>query len=186
LFGDDYILKISTATQNEISLGLYAYFYSRLIKTDPEPYTGKLAAAIAMELIGEPAKESHHEAFRVENSRRIREEIGSLIPENRLCEILSGAAYNIGYGRYVAKGGSRLFNTFLTFTRLEGRVLSRSDNDVMLKCRLELLKKDEAILRPIISLQKFSLWRCRNNPNEQEYYRIVNAFALENKVSEGA
>lgn len=178
MFGDSHVLNLAKTTQQEVSLALYALVCSRLIKSEEELFAGELAAAVAMFVLGNPATEPKHQLFREQNAARIEAEAKALSSDSQLCEILSGAAYNIGYGYYVASGGGRLMNRFLGFIRLEGNVNGASDSRLLFEMGSYLDRKDPAILRSIQSLKRLGIWRHRPyNPNEVEYYRAVHSLA---------
>jgi hypothetical protein len=116
-----------------------------------------------MFILDELTKEESQRQFWEQCTRRIQFEAKMLVKNDRVCEILSGAAYNIGYGRYVAAGGGRLISELLA------------------KMGKELSRLDPAILRPIHRLKELGLWRPRSDsPNELAYYQAVHSFAVEN------
>jgi hypothetical protein len=95
-----------------------------------------------------------------------------------LHELLSGAAYNIGYGRYITSGGGRLLNRYLGYMRMENSINNRFDAEQFTKMAVELESKHPHCLRAVASLKKLGIWLLRQyGPNELEYYRSVHAFA---------
>ena len=174
------ITQIGEETYKAATQGLYALVCRNLLETEPEGFAGELAAAVALFVWDDPPTDKRHIAFREEHQKRLETEMGkSYLHTPSMQEILSGAAYNIGYGRYVAAGGSRLFNKFLGYIRSDGIPnKSKSDWEVNTSLYKYLSDRSTAILRPITSLKRWSLWKPRSgNPNEQEYYRAVCAFA---------
>jgi len=176
MFGDSYILKVATNTQNEMVVGLSAFFLNRFRAIEQENIAFGLAAGISMFVFGEPPKEGQQK-FRHEYANRIESEARALETNLSLREVMSGAAYNMGYGSYVESGGGRLMNKYLNFFRLE----SQTSPDVRLlastESELDFRKKE--ILQPFRSLKALSLWIPRSyNPNELEYYRAVHSFAV--------
>jgi len=94
-------------------------------------------------------------------------------------ELLSGAAYNIGYGRYVAAGGGLVLNRYLGYLRsCNLPTKNASDWEANTALYAKLSKLSAGILRPIESLKRWSLWEPRpDNPNEEQYYQAICAFA---------
>jgi hypothetical protein len=154
--------------------------YRNLLETESEKFARELAAAAALFIWDDPPTDKRHIAFREENQKRIESEIRKpYLRTPVMQELLSGAAYNIGYGRYVAAGGGRILNKYLGYIRSD-RLPSKSASDWKVNTALygELSDLSTAILRPITSLKNWSMWRPRpNNPNEQEYYQAICAFA---------
>ena len=179
MFGDQHILRIGSATQRELVPALYLVLCSRFVTTDQEEYAGELAAAVSMFLLGNPATEPKHIAFREQNAARIKQEAQALSSDSALCEVLSGAAYNIGYGHYVHAGGSRLMNRFLGYIRLDRSINSAADSTMLAEFATELNQKSPSILRFIQSLKALGLWHSRaENPNEVEQYQAVHSLAV--------
>lgn len=116
--------------------------------------------------------------FATDNASRIRQEIQRLSREYKLQAILTGAAYNIGYARYMKAGGSRgiFSNQFITHVR----VLAEFDAELYLKTFEKIRELDPWILRPLHALYHYNLLsRLPRNPNEQDYLTAVHNFAEE-------
>jgi len=116
--------------------------------------------------------------FATDNSRQIREEIQKLSREYKLQEILTGAAFNIGYARYIKAGGSRgiFSNQFITHVR----VLANFEPELYLKTLEKIRELDPWILRPLHALYHYNLLsRLPRNPNERDYLTAVQNFAEE-------
>jgi hypothetical protein len=178
MIGDKYLVQIAENTQKAIISGLYAYFYTRLLKTEEEAFAGELAAAIMLYLMGNPQKDKDAITFRENHIMRIQEEAKKLKDDAYMCEVLSAAAYNIGYGIYILSGGGRMMNRFLGYMRFEKRIDSMEDSETFYKMGQELDRKDKGILQMIRVLKELGLWMYRpDNPNELEYYNSIVAFA---------
>ena len=179
MFGNGHILQTAAATHREIVPALYLYAMKNLQSEEGE-FAGSLAAAVAMSVLGKPPIEPKHEQFHRENADRIQIEIEVLCRDSYLCEVLSGAVYNIGYGYYVDAGGSRILNKFLAFIRLEGNLNSASDSKILQELCSELNAKDVRIIQGIQTMKRNGMWRSRsNNPNEVEHYQAAHTFAAQ-------
>ncbi|MGB7546649.1 MAG: hypothetical protein WBM14_02780 [Terracidiphilus sp.] len=180
VLGGNYIVQIGEETHKMATQGLYALICRNLLETEPEELAGEMAAAVALFIWDDPPTDKRHIAFREEHQKRIQDEIWKpYVRTPAMQELLSGAAYNIGYGRYVAAGGGRLLNKYLGYLRSDN-LPSKNASDWKANTALyaELANLSLGILRPIQSLKHWSLWRPRpNNPNEQQYYQEVCAFA---------
>jgi len=111
MFGGNYIVGIGEETYKAATQGLYALVYRNLLETESEKFARELAAAAALFIWDDPPTDKRHIAFREENQKRIESEIRKpYLRTPVMQELLSGAAYNIGYGRYVAAGGGRILN----------------------------------------------------------------------------
>ena len=180
--GGDYIVQIGEETYKAATQGIYALALRNLLETESKEFAGELAAAVAMFIWDDPPTHRRHIAFREEYQNRIEGEIWKpYLRTSAMQEFLSGAAYNIGYGRYVAAGGGRLLNRYLGYLRSEN-LPSKNAYDWQANTALyaKLAGLSLGILRPIQSLKRWSLWRPRpNTPNEQQYYQAICAFARE-------
>ena len=119
--------------------------------------------------------------FASENAYRIEKEARRLSSDDRLCSVLSGAAYNISYARYVIAGGKRSFvsHPFLAFIRT---LYSFEHSDFHVKTYGKIHALGEDILRPIETMQRLGiLRRFPHNPDERQYLRAVYEFALESR-----
>jgi hypothetical protein len=180
MFGDAHIIKVAEATDSNVSVAIYKHLLSRFSRVEQEEFAVALAAATAMWILGRDVPKPEHKQFRSAHIDRIEKEAASLQSEPRICEILSGAAYNMGYGHYVASGGGRINNRFLGFIRLERNLATPSDAKLLADLRHELNQRSPDILITITSLEKIGLWRSRShNPNEVDYLNAVRVFANE-------
>jgi len=119
--------------------------------------------------------------FARENAKLLKAEIRELSADNHLCVTLSGAAYNISYGRYIKAGGSRgiFSNHFLTYVRTLFSKTDR-DRDFHMKRAVMVMELGLDILKPFDGmLTCFLLRPFPRNPDEQAYYRAVREFTEE-------
>jgi hypothetical protein len=176
MFGDAYLQKIASATWNEMAMGLGIASLTRLRAYEHEGFAARLAAAIPMQIFNEPAPDPVSAAFRVEHERRIADEIKMIVSDENMCEVLSGGAYNVAYGRYIKARGSRIKNNYFSYILADA---SDAGSDQALLIAAQLNTLDRSILRPIYSLKASRGWHPGpGNPNEKEYYERVHQFAV--------
>ena len=110
MFGGSYIVQIGEETYKAATQGLYGLICWNLLETEHEGFAGELAAAVALFIWDDPPTDKRHIAFRQEHQKRIESELWKpYLRTPAMQELLSGAAYNIGYGRYVAAGNTPTF-----------------------------------------------------------------------------
>lgn len=180
MIGDKYLIQIGQESYKAITTGIYLRVAKTLLNTEAESFALPLAAAVSLRIVGDTPSEPKHITFRKENLKRIEDELQKpYIRTPQVCEILSRAAYNIGYGRYVAAGGGRIMNHYLGYIRSDRRPNKLgTDLAAHLSIAAALSRLSGAILHPIEALQHFNMWIPRSNdPNEQEYYQSICAFA---------
>ena len=180
MFGGSYIVQIGEETYKAATQGLYGLICWNLLETEHEGFAGELAAAVALFIWDDPPTDKRHIAFRQEHQKRIESELWKpYLRTPAMQELLSGAAYNIGYGRYVAAGGGLVLNRYLGYLRsCNLPAKNASDWEANTALYAKLSKLSTRILRPIESLKRWSLWEPRpDNPNEQQYYQAICAFA---------
>ena len=180
MFGGSYIVQIGEETYKAATQGLYGLICWNLLETEHEGFAGELAAAVALFIWDDPPTDKRHIAFRQEHQKRIESELWKpYLRTPAMQELLSGAAYNIGYGRYVAAGGGLVLNRYLGYLRsCNLPAKNASDWEANTALYAKLSKLSTGILRPIESLKRWSLWEPRpDNPNEQQYYQAICAFA---------
>jgi len=180
VIGDNYVVQIGLETYKATTHCVYTLACKNLLETESGTFAGELAAAVALFIWNDPPTDKRHVAFREQNQTRIEEEIKKpYLRTSEMRELLSGAAYNIGYGRYVAAGGGRLINKFLAYIRSDN-IPAKTASDWKINTSLygRLVELSPTILSPVSSLKSLSLWTPRsNNPNEQEYYQSICALA---------
>ena len=180
MFGGSYIVQIGEETYKAATQGLYGLICWNLLETEHEGFAGELAAAVALFIWDDPPTDKRHIAFRQEHQKRIESELWKpYLRTPAMQELLSGAAYNIGYGRYVAAGGGLVLNRYLGYLRsCNLPAKNASDWEANTSLYAKLSKLSTRILLPIESLKRWSLWEPRpDNPNEQQYYQAICAFA---------
>jgi len=149
--------------------------YLSFVKTEGEDFASDLAIGTANLVLGRRPADSKVAEFGQQNQARIEREARNLNQDRDLCELLSGAAYNNGYGIYVASGGSRLFNRFLQFIREDRKADSQSAVQ-----KLEQLggQLPATSTEPIWRLRRIGLWIPRDySPNELDHLKAIQAFA---------
>jgi hypothetical protein len=165
----NYILRIASATQQGIGMGMYLYLAFEIEKREPEEFACDLAAAATNYILMRTPPMPEQVEFGKLHNARAQEEALNLWTGSDKCELLSGAFYNIAYGRYLESGGGLLFNHFLTFIRSESQVGPLQYQ--------RLNKLSTSILEPIFHLKKLRMWIPRGlNPNELTYFRAVETF----------
>ena len=150
--------------------------YLSFVKTEGEDFASDLAIGTANLVLGRRPADSKVAEFGKQNQARIEREARNLNQDRVLCELLSGAAYNNGYGIYVASGGRRLFNRFLQFIREDRKADSQSSAIQKLEQLGGQLPPTSA--EPIWRLRRLGLWIPRDyNPNELDHLKAIQAFA---------
>ena len=148
-FGDSYILQIAQETQNAIIVGFHDYLSRKL--RHPALSASEIenmAYALLSSALDWPVNDILPAGFVESRLKRIEIETKSLSGDRHLCEILSAAAYNMGYGHYVMSGGGRLMNRYLGFMRLDRRARmggDHSDWEALKKVALDLNDTDPKI-----------------------------------------
>jgi hypothetical protein len=171
----DYIIKVAEATDKNIWQGLCFYLYLSFVKTEGEDFASDLAIGTANLVLGRRPADSKVAEFGQQNQARIEREARNLNQDRDLCELLSGAAYNTGYGIYVASGGSRLFNRFLQFIREDRKADSQSAFQKLEQLGGQLPATSP---EPIWRLRRLGLWIPRDySPNELDHLKAIQAFA---------
>jgi hypothetical protein len=180
VFGGDYIIKTAKATEDAIWQGLSYYLYLVFIQTDGDDFASDLAIACAAKIMCRRAATPEAEEFSDKNKVRVEREILRLNSDHDLCEILSGAAYNIGYGRYVALGGSTLFNRYLRFIRTDTKAHTNRSAATIRENTEVSQTLNWSSIEIIRNLQNFGLWIDRSSdPNELEYCKAAQTFAAQ-------
>lgn len=164
-----YIAKVASATEQGIGLGLYLYFALDIVKREPEEFAYSLAGAATNYLLLRTANNPEQIEFGRQHKDRAQREALNLWRGADKCELLSGAVYNISYGRYVRAGGGVLFNHFLAFIKAESKMGPLPYQ--------KLNAISPSILELILHLKQLRLWVPRgSNPNELAYFNAVKNF----------
>jgi hypothetical protein len=116
--------------------------------------------------------------FAGDNASQIENEARKLSSDDQLCLVLTGAAYNTCYARYIQAGGSRgiFSNLFITYIRT---IYKFEDSDLGLKTFGKICELGSRILNPIDAMLNLGILRhFPSNPSEQNYYTAVHEFAV--------
>src|SRR5260370_1276177 len=154
MFGDEYILKIGAETEKQATLALFAFVLRQYQAKAGLDHDGaaSLAAAVTNKVFGKVATGDANKAFAAANAPVIEDHARRLASDDNLCAVLSGAAYNICYARYVSAGGRRSMfsNAFLAYIR----TLSRGDSykTECMKFIGQITSLGQGILDPIQSM----------------------------------
>lgn len=162
-------------------MGFYLYAVRHIGLKEDLDFACNLAAGATNFLFQRDAKGKEQQDFEREQENRIRSTAIELATKSELREILSGAAYNISYGRYIGAGGSVLFNKFLAYIRAESQV-----NESILPHTRKLNDMSPSILSLIFHFRSLFIWVRRDgNPNELSYFRAIETFCEEEKKLAG-
>jgi hypothetical protein len=179
---DDYILKIGLATENEAKLALFHFLqaeYSEESRIDPERPEA-LAASVTNRVFGEESDGDANAAFAKENPELITTCAREIGKRNDLCKLLSGAAYNTCYARYLRAGGKRSMfsNRFLGYVRAGRDLTSPSNRQIQVELYSEIALLGRHILRPMDAMATLGISRpLPYSPNERDFYNAVHEFA---------
>jgi hypothetical protein len=161
-------------------MGLYLVLMNRYERESTGKSISKdknvaLAAGVVNRIFGEDAAND----FQKSNANKIATRGRELANDEALCLVLSGAAYNMAYGRYLIAGGSRgmFSNDFLTYIR---SCNDASLVDIRAKVRPKILRLNPKILAPLDTMQELGIYRRLDyNPNEKKYYEASHRFAVD-------
>lgn len=179
---DDYIRKIGLATENEAKLGLFHLLeaeYSKQLGFDEER-AAALAGSVTDRVFGEEPAGDEKVAFVKANPELIEKHARELRNREDLCALLTGAAYNTCYARYLEAGGKRSMfsNPYLGYIRAGRNLLSRSSREIQLNAYAEITSLDPRILRPLDAMESLGILRpLPYSPNERNFYYAVHQFA---------
>jgi hypothetical protein len=177
MFGARKIIATGEATYLTVTKAMNAHLYHRFWKTEAEEFASALAAAVVRFVWNNPPSDATQVFFSRDHRQRIEFEAAQLSTlDGSLRDMLSGAAYDIAYGRYIAAAGSRLRNRYLSFIRLDAAG-DPSHVPAIAALEIELDRLSPAILLPIRSLKSLHLWTPRFHPDEESYFRAVCHFA---------
>src|SRR6202041_523425 len=100
--------------------------------------------------------------------------------DETLCQLLSGAAYNTCYARFLRAGGKRSMfsNPFLGYVRAGCNPTSRSNRQIIVELGIEILTLDGHILDSMDAMQSLGILRSfPHSPNERLFHDAVHNFA---------
>lgn len=176
MFGDKYIVEIGSQTENVAKAALSIYLFGKYnVSCEPDGDRAgvKLVAAIVNRVFGEQPSNEDRRQYAAENKSLIDTSARQLSGDESLCQLLSGAAYNTGYARYVRAGGSRGINSFLGYVRCIGR----NEPDVQANLAEKIQALGSNILAPIKAMTELGIMRpLAHRPNEREYYDAIARF----------
>ena len=181
---DAYILKIGLATENAAKLGLFRFLaeeYKKQYESEPDPdFAEEVAATVTDRIFGEEAKQEPQVEFAKQHSNLITEQAKAIGNREELCRLLTGAAYNTCYARYLRAGGKRSMfsNPFLAYIRAGRDISSQSSREIQVQLYGEIGLLGRQILRPFDTMESLGILRpLPYSPNEREFYDAVRAFA---------
>lgn len=138
-----YISQIGIATENTAKLALSEYLEREYRSVDG--FDGETPVALAGTVtdcvFGEELNGSDEKiAFVKANTELITKHARNLAQREDLCQLLTGAAYNTCYGRYVRAGGKRTIfsNPFLAYIRSGRDFRSRSSREINVQLYSEI------------------------------------------------
>jgi hypothetical protein len=114
---EDYLKQICSATANEAKMGLALVLMNRYEReSDGKPISEDEVAALVAGVVNCVFGEDASNDYQRNNADKIAAYGHELANDEELCLVLSGAAYNMAYARYLIAGGSRgmFSNDFLT------------------------------------------------------------------------
>jgi hypothetical protein len=166
---------------------VYGFLYEQYVKNvglAQADAAAALAAAVANKVFAEEPNGDDGQAFAEENEEFIEVRARKLGSDDELCAILSGAAYNTSYARYVTAGGSRgmFSNRFLTYIRAKSGLYRGDASLAALSGRLAAEIPHDLgsnVLAPVQSMFTLDIFRpLPHNPNERQFYEAVHQFAI--------
>ena len=179
-----YISQIGLATENTAKLALFQML--EVEYRNVPGFTGEmpqaLAGAVTDLVFGEEPQGSEEKvAFAKSNPELIKTHAQNLAKREDLCSVLTGAAYNTCYGRYVRAGGKRTMfsNPFLAYVRSGRDLRSRSNREINVQLYSEISALDRNIFRAMDAMESLGILRSLpHSPNERAFYDAVRQFAV--------
>ncbi len=139
---------------------------------DPGEAATELAAATGNAIFGETESRPFAEEYAI-----------ALGYDDALCSILSRAAYNGCYARYLYAGGTTnpFSNPFLEFVgSMSGIYTADPQRRIKVQNRLRNAALMPRVLAPLDAMSSAGIFRpLPSNPNEREFYETVLRFAIE-------
>lgn len=153
---------------------LYTFLYRTHVERaglGEEDSAAALATAVTNMVFGDRPPEGSQRSFEVGNAELIEILARRIGEEEALCNVLSGAAYNSSYARYLDAGGKRGFiNPYLGYVR----AVSRGIWDSAASMGRKIGALGENVLAPIRSMSHLGIFRSLpNNPNEKAFYEAA-------------
>ena len=139
-----------------------------------------LAATVTDRIFGEEAKQEPQVEFAKQHRDLIDRQAKAIAEREELCRLLTGAAYNACYARYLRAGGKRSMfsNPFLAYVRAGIDLRSQASREVQVQLYGEIGLLGRQILRPLDAMGSLGILRpLPYSPNEREFYDAVRAFA---------
>lgn len=177
---DDYICKIGTATENTAKLALFHHLWSEYQKRGHnQEFAGGLAGCVTDRIFGEQPKGEAKIEFAQKNADLIESYAREVSRNEGLCQMLTGAAYNVCYARYLLAGGKRtpFTNPFLAYVRAGRDLTNRTNREVEIQLYSEISGLGHTILAPIESMRALNIFRpLPYSPDERAFYDVVCRF----------
>lgn len=179
---NEYILKIGLASENEAKWGLFEFLQTEYLKEvgfDADR-AAALAGAVTNRVFGEEPDGEANIAFAKKNPELIETRAREIRQDEFLCQLLSGAAYNACYARYLRAGGKRSMfsNPFLAYIRAGREATSRVNGQIVAELGREILSLDGHILDSMDAMLSLGIFRqLPYSPNEHLFYDAVHEFA---------
>jgi hypothetical protein len=182
-FTDKYILQIAAETERIAPVMLYKIVYDKFRPhhNQSDQKTSIIAAAVTNKILCNKPSNEVGVTFLRDNLSEVCDKASSLSSDRKLCGILSGAAYNIAYGRFLRSGGKRglLMNPFLGFVRALSQSYSATGPQAMdaystWRQYQDALQGQRDSVEPLVNLHGLELFiPLEHNPNERAYYEAV-------------
>lgn len=153
---------------------LYTFLYRTYVEgagLGGDGSAAALATAVTNMVFGDRSPDGSQRSFEVANAELIEILARRIGEEEALCNVLSGAAYNSSYARYLDAGGKRGFiNPYLGYVRAVSRGIWESAASMGHK----IGALGESVLAPIHSMSHLGIFRSLpNNPNEKAFYQAT-------------
>ncbi len=174
-----YLKSLSSDKKHDVYGFLYELYVEREA-LDRTTSAAALAAAVSNNVFGDDPGNEKGKIFASENEGYIELQGCKLSLDSQLCTVLTGAAYNVSYSRYIKAGGSRgpFSNVFLTYIRSLRR--DESYHDIRMKAYGKISRLRTDILKPITSMMSLGILRSfPDSPNEREYYDAAHRYAID-------
>lgn len=181
----DLVKYYARKLSKEKKILLFDFLYREYLKKegiDKNEGAAFLASAVTNKVFDERPTGDPGRTFAAANVELIEIHARELAADDRLAAVLTGAAYNACYARYVRAAGTRgiFSNSFLTYVRALSRWGDPSMVELCEKMRRKILELGESVLGPLESMNSLGIFRpLPNNPDERGHYEAVHQFAVE-------